>query len=680
MTLRDRARRLWFSLLGKDPRPVVAVLRCGNPERAERIEREMRQLLPSTEIAVVEDSGAQAGVQWLQLHRRFESRRVALVAAPLDGGPLFRAALAFAPRRILAFNHALERFHLRASQPVSSFLFWKGVPLDRIHLRPSWWVPWKKDRSTLPREWRHRGGRGFRPARPRVAIVSPYLPWPASHGGAVRIWNLLRECADEFDILFFGFEDGQTEDDYARIARLCAGVWSAAKPRYREPLWSTLAPPEVLEFHNPVLHRALQSELVRHGASILQAEYTQLAAYRPDILVEHDITQDLMLQVLCRRRSLIAWWNWRRWKWFEDRALRRARRVIVMSDKDRELARLPAAATVPNGVDLRRFSPTPEEPGERLLFIGSFRHFPNVRAWRFLLEEVWPLVRNRRPSLHLEAVAGPDPHLYWQGHADSARITLHGFVADVVPLYRRATLVAVPTLVSAGTNLKALEAMAMERAIVSTPSGVAGLGLVHGESAWIAEDAGAFAEGVLLLLENPARRRALAAAARRLAVAEYAWPALAERQASVWREMLPPGQAAEVRPMRPEDLPAVAAIQAAQPLASQWRVGDYLDGLAWVALRSGRIEGFLAARRPAPDELEILNLAVRPDSLRHGFAARLLKHALLGPERSAFLEVRESNQAARTLYERHGFQTAGRRRGYYRTPEEDGIVMNLQKW
>ena len=65
----------------------------------------------------------------------------------------------------------------------------------------------------------------------------------------------------------------------------------------------------------------------------------------------------------------------------------------------------------------------------------------------------------------------------------NSRIRLLEFVADVRPLYAEANLVAVPMLESAGTNLKVLEAMAMRRAVVSTQSGCAGLGLEHAATA-----------------------------------------------------------------------------------------------------------------------------------------------------------------------------------------------------
>ena len=173
--------------------------------------------------------------------------------------------------------------------------------------------------------------------------------------------------------------------------------------------------------------------------------------------------------------------------------MRRYRRVVVMSKKDAELL---GARRLHRHRKWRRsgsFPPEPEQPGQRLLFIGSFRHFPNVTAYRFFTESVWPLLRDQFPEMTLTVVCGPDHLTYWRAFTDSPepapdpRIRMLGFVADVRPLYVEANLAIVPTTVSAGTNVKVLEAMAMQRAVVSTPSGCAGLGFLHGHSVWEAE-------------------------------------------------------------------------------------------------------------------------------------------------------------------------------------------------
>ena len=77
----------------------------------------------------------------------------------------------------------------------------------------------------------------------------------------------------------------------------------------------------------------------------------------------------------------------------------------------------------------------------------------------------------------------------------------------------------------------------MERAVVSTESGCAGLGLRHGESVWIGEGAVAFAEGVIALLKDPAQRREIALNARRIAEAEFDWTAMGRAQTALWSEV-----------------------------------------------------------------------------------------------------------------------------------------------
>jgi glycosyltransferase involved in cell wall biosynthesis len=216
-----------------------------------------------------------------------------------------------------------------------------------------------------------------------------------------------------------------------------------------------------------------------------------------------------------------------------------------MSEKDADLlGRAPNIRVIENGVDLDRFRPEPETSGERLLFIGSFRHFPNVAAWRFFLDEIWPQLRSRFPEMTVTVVAGLDHLVYWRrftrqlAPSVDQRIRLFGFVEDVRPLYMETNLVIVPTTVSAGTNVKVLEAMAMERAVVSTGSGCAGLGLKHGESVWIADGAREFVDGVAQLIERPERRLRMARAARKIAEEHFDWRPLGERQRELWEELI----------------------------------------------------------------------------------------------------------------------------------------------
>ena len=103
---------------------------------------------------------------------------------------------------------------------------------------------------------------------------------------------------------------------------------------------------------------------------------------------------------------------------------------------------------------------------------------------------------------------------------------------DLRPIYAEATVVAVPLEVSAGTNLKVMEAMACGKPVVSTPAGCAGLDLANSRDLVVRASAADFADALCRLLENDGLRRAIAARARHTVEARFSWTAIAE---SAWQ-------------------------------------------------------------------------------------------------------------------------------------------------
>ena len=119
----------------------------------------------------------------------------------------------------------------------------------------------------------------------------------------------------------------------------------------------------------------------------------------------------------------------------------------------------------------------------------------------------------------------------------------------------------------------------------------------------------------------------------------------------------------------------VAAIQHASPEIPQWPVGDYLAFDFLVAESDGRVTGFLVARAVVEGESELLNLAVAPADRRRSIARGLIHELFVLRKGAIFLEVRESNRAARSLYDSMGFQEIYIRPKYYDKPRESAIVM-----
>jgi ribosomal-protein-alanine acetyltransferase len=677
--LKQRLKNLVFGLLRKDPDAVVVSFASGDPQLTVSMLEEVQRLVPDRRHFVVSEESGSAWTIYRRLRRRFRQYRIGLAPVLFTDDPrwkpLRRAAFLLAPTKVLAYNARLERHHLHLRSLIASILFLRGVPLDRIWLRPKWLVPWKRDRSVYPATVREVEVRPFVEGRKRVAIVTPYFPFPLSHGGAVRIFYLLREIAAEFDVVLLAFTEN-TDQDTSTIP--CARVVFIDKPRYREPRWSTLLPPEVAEYRSPAMRQALARVRRDYRIDAVQVEYTALAPYRGDVLVEHDVTFSLYHQVRQRERTLAAWWDFFRWKSFEQKWVRRYARVVAMSYQDRTLLNSRNVTVIPNGVDLDRFQPEIERPGQRLLFIGSFRHFPNIVAFRFFMEQVCPLLNE---EIRVTVVAGPDPHLYWREHTGlidlphDQRVTTMEFVSDVQPLYVETNLVLVPTLVSAGTNLKVLEALAMDRAVVSTSSGCAGLGLQHGTNVWIADSADEFAAGIVTLLQDHDLRQRIAAAGRRHAEQHFGWSQIGAKQRGLLRRLT--GGSVEIRPLAAADIDRVMEIQAAARESSQWSREDYLNFDCEVAVLNGTLAGFAVSRRIDDKERELLNVAVDPQLRRSGIASELIRSAMRRWPGTLFLEVRESNRPARQLYRKLGFQEVGTRPGYYDNPSEPAIVMRI---
>ena len=171
----------------------------------------------------------------------------------------------------------------------------------------------------------------------------------------------------------------------------------------------------------------------------------------------------------------------------------------------------------------------------------------------------------------LTVVCGPDHLTYWRAFTDSPepapdpRIRMLGFVADVRPLYAEANLVMVPTTVSAGTNVKVLEAMAMQRAVVSTDFRLRRSRPTMDTASGSAIRPEAFAAGVATLLADPSRRAQIAHAAFCTPSATSTGELSARNSAPCSANCFRPSPKGAVRQQPPQRPPALTLCFPARP-------------------------------------------------------------------------------------------------------------------
>jgi glycosyltransferase involved in cell wall biosynthesis len=385
-----------------------------------------------------------------------------------------------------------------------------------------------------------------------VLIASPYLPYPLSHGGAVRMFNLMRGATETAGLILVAFVDELAPPPDA-LLKICREIVLVRRhgTHYRR---DTPRPDMAEEFYSATFHACLKQAVHQWKPGIAQLEFTWMADYAAaclpakTILVEHDITFDLQKQLLedphlseAARLELES--QTAKWMAFETAAWKAVDCVVTMSARD--TAAVTGARMVeclPNGVDCERFAPDASEPEpRRLLLIGSFAHVPNLLALEFFLKEVWPRLG---AGYTLHVIAGPRHEYYLDYFRNRVAldlsqpgIELEGFVEDVRGAYRRAAIVLAPLTASAGTNIKVLEAMAMGKAIVSTPSGVNGLDFDPGHDFLLAQNGEEFAREIEAIARDRERRIAIERAARETAL-RYDWRGIAARQRDLYARLI----------------------------------------------------------------------------------------------------------------------------------------------
>lgn len=203
------------------------------------------------------------------------------------------------------------------------------------------------------------------------------------------------------------------------------------------------------------------------------------------------------------------------WRRLQRTIARHVERVGVCSEHD--AARVPAdnVVVIPNGYpDPGVTSHAAASSSNRMLFVGPLTYEPNRLAVEWFVEQVLPAVRAVVPGAEL-IVLGAKDGVSIDG-AGTAGVTFAGYVPDVAPYYRSASIAVVPLHSGGGTRIKVIEGLARSVPIVTTSFGCFGHGLVSGRDAILADTADEFAAACIELLGDATLRERIAAGGRQL--------------------------------------------------------------------------------------------------------------------------------------------------------------------
>ena len=369
------------------------------------------------------------------------------------------------------------------------------------------------------------------PADLNVLFVSPYPIEPPVHGGAVLMKQAVEGLASRCRLHLLCLLE--RHEDLERHRGLAGGCASAEFRLHDPRKWRgppLLWPHAAQAFWDPGLLWTIHRAILQRGIDVVQIEYAQLASYAMRfrqvscLLFEHDLHFQSVQRSLWSEGLLSAVgrsYEYLRSLRFELTKLRRFDAVQVCSDEQRrKLAALLSPGPVLRS-DLRTaidaasypFRTEGREPGT-LLFVGNFRHPPNLRALEYLRSQILPRVRAVAPSARL-LVAGADAPEWLGPSLSRERVEFLGHVADIRGVLARCAVFVAPILTGSGVRVKLLEAFASGIPVVATSLAAEGLCSEDSGMACVADRPDAFAEGVAELLADQDRAREMAVSARR---------------------------------------------------------------------------------------------------------------------------------------------------------------------
>lgn len=369
----------------------------------------------------------------------------------------------------------------------------------------------------------------------RLLFVSPRFLFPADEGGKIRTGQILRGLkGGAFHVtLASPAPPSGTSDFDDDIAGVCDEFVSWPVPtrgRFfgltRMRHLANRLPIPVVTDRNAAAEAVIRAELVKKP-DVVVIDFVHAVVLAPDlmgvpsVLFTHNVETDIFarqVEVTTDPVRRAIWRNqMRKMQAFERDAAKRFDALVAVSERDADIFRerfgAANARPIPTGVDTDLHGYEPPKDSDTAVFTGALDWHANAEGISWLLDDVWPRVRERRPGAKL-VVVGRNPPRSFEERGAPIGVTFTGFVDSIHPYVHGAGAYVIPLRVGGGTRIKAYEAMALGPPVVSTAIGVEGLPLTPGEHYLLADDATSFADSVCRLFEDRALREGVSRAAR----------------------------------------------------------------------------------------------------------------------------------------------------------------------
>jgi len=364
----------------------------------------------------------------------------------------------------------------------------------------------------------------------RMLWIRPRIPWPLDNGASRYSFGLLQELSKAWDITMVAPALDKAREIPRELTSHLERLVTAVPPNRKSPLHriaykiaaitASRDRPEPALYMDWALKRPVCEALAAERYDLVQFEFWVTSGLAP--LAGSGMTKTLVLHdvqyVRLLRHAAVAAKAWRkealeaesrRVRDYLAKACTRVDCVLTVTEADRDhIVELIGDARPVEALPAVMEIPTPD-PGAQvdtneILFVGVMTHWPNEDAVCYFCDEILGKIRVKAPDARLSIVGRNMVRSVASRRGEG--VSVHEDVPSVRPYLDKAAVFVAPLRTGSGVKIKILEAMAHGKAVVTTPVGAEGLGVVPGEHLEVADDPQSFADAVAALLADSARR------------------------------------------------------------------------------------------------------------------------------------------------------------------------------
>jgi glycosyltransferase involved in cell wall biosynthesis len=185
------------------------------------------------------------------------------------------------------------------------------------------------------------------------------------------------------------------------------------------------------------------------------------------------------------------------------------------------------STTIPFAVELDKYQPEQSPEPKSVFHLGSMDWQPNVEGIEWFLHRVWPIVVKKAPDLKLYLAGRRMPQ--WLLEHEQEGVEVVGEVEEAQDFIKSKNIMIIPLKSGGGMRVKLVEALALEKPVVSTPLGANGVSVKDGKNILLARQPREFANAILSLLDGNGKATQLGANGRKLVQEQYDSTRLSEK-------------------------------------------------------------------------------------------------------------------------------------------------------